>query len=532
MKLNRLTSLDLARCHISALLISGMGFFTDAYNLFCIPPISQLLGRIYYDDVLPIHVKAFVNGIALCGAFVGHLFFGWLGDKIGRKKLYGINLVIMISTSIGSGFSIGRSRESVITSLCFFRFWLGFGIGGDFPVSATIMAEFSSAETRGAFMAAVFAMQGAGILCGSLVAMIVSACFQAAFHDLTFGQKDIVWRIILMLGAIPAGLTYYWRMKVPETAASVAKTAEKSTADMSEVMGVPIEEDNTKVSRKEKRKPSYGLLSKDFLKNHGRHLLGTMSCWFFVDIPLYSSNLYQKDVYKAIGWLKKSEEYNNPLDEVFNIAKEQALVAICGTLPGCVLTVFLIDRIGRLPLQLLGFLFISVLCLAMALSYDNFFYKGADRYGFLTIYTLTFFVTMFGPNTTSFIVPAELFPARFRSTCNGISGAAGKAGAIVGVFGLVYAAQPKNKNSPYLEKGYPTGEGGRMVFIVLAVASFMGFLCTFLIPETNGMSLEETEGESVTESCTTTGYTELSVDTNNKAKESSPVSVNNYSSQV
>ncbi|GLJ22750.1 hypothetical protein SUGI_0428540 [Cryptomeria japonica] len=130
--------------------------------------------------------------------------------------------------------------------------------------------------------------------------------------------------------------------------------------------------------------------------------------------------------------------YMNTFDEVYNITKEQALVAVCGTLSGCVLSDFVIDRLRRFPIQLLGFLFMSVLCLAMALTYDIFFIKRVhDRFRFLAIYSFTFFLTMFGPNTTTFIVPAELFPSRFRSTCNGISGAAGKVGAIVGV----YAAQ-------------------------------------------------------------------------------------------
>ncbi|KAF9614897.1 hypothetical protein IFM89_021254 [Coptis chinensis] len=134
--------------------------------------------------------------------------------------------------------------DSVIATLCSFRFWLGFGIGGDYH-SPTIMSEYANKKTRGAFIAAVFAMQGFGILAGRIVGIIVSSAFNGAFaapsylidpKGSTVPQADYVWRIILMVGAIPAALTYYWRMKMPETArysALVAKDAKQAAADMS-----------------------------------------------------------------------------------------------------------------------------------------------------------------------------------------------------------------------------------------------------------------------------------------------------------
>ncbi|GLJ22753.1 hypothetical protein SUGI_0428570 [Cryptomeria japonica] len=82
-----------------------------------------------------------VNGIALCGILVGNIFFGRLGDRMGHKKIYGITLVLIMGGSFGSGFSLDSSPKLVVATLCFFRFWLGVGIGGDYPLSATIIAE-------------------------------------------------------------------------------------------------------------------------------------------------------------------------------------------------------------------------------------------------------------------------------------------------------------------------------------------------------------------------------------------------------
>jgi len=71
-----------------------MGFFTDAYDLFCIPVVSKLLGRIYYytpgsglPGALPANVNAAVNGVALCGTLAGQLFFGWLGELLTQPQL-------------------------------------------------------------------------------------------------------------------------------------------------------------------------------------------------------------------------------------------------------------------------------------------------------------------------------------------------------------------------------------------------------------------------------------------------------------
>ncbi|OMP00841.1 General substrate transporter [Corchorus olitorius] len=225
MTLKVLSALDVAKIqlyHFKAIVVAGMGLFTDAYDLFCIPPIIKLIGRIYYDDKSPpTAVVSALVAIALLGTVIGQLVFGRLGDRIGRRRVYGLSLSIMVLSSIACGFSICRTRSCVLVSLGFFRFLLGVGIGGDYPLSATIMSEFANKKTRGAFIAAVFSMQGFGILASSVVTMVVSTIFDAtsdAPEGHTPDEADIAWRLILMLGGVPAALTYYWRMMMPETA--------------------------------------------------------------------------------------------------------------------------------------------------------------------------------------------------------------------------------------------------------------------------------------------------------------------------
>ncbi|KAH1081441.1 hypothetical protein J1N35_021202 [Gossypium stocksii] len=510
-KLQVLDALDVAKTqwyHFTAIIIAGMGFFTDAYDLFCISLVTKLLGRIYYHvdgakspGSLPPNVSAAVNGVAFCGTLAGQLFFGWLGDKLGRKKVYGMTLMLMVICSIASGLSFSGNPKAVMATLCFFRFWLGFGIGGDYPLSATIMSEYANKKTRGAFIAAVFAMQGFGILAGGIFAIIISAAFMASFHapsyevdpvGSTVPEADYVWRIVLMVGAFPAALTYYWRLKMPETArytALVAKNVKQAASDMSKVLQMDIEAEPQKI---EQEKIRYGLFSKEFAKRHGLHLLGTTTTWFLLDIAFYSQNLFQKDIFSAIGWIPSAKTMN-ALEEVYKIARAQTLIALCSTVPGYWFTVAFIDIMGRFAIQLMGFFFMTVFMFALAIPYDHWIHKD-NRIGFVVMYSLTFFFANFGPNATTFVVPAEIFPARLRSTCHGISAAAGKLGAMVGAFGFLYLAQ--NKDKAKADAGYPAGIGVKNSLIVLGVINALGFLFTFLVPESKGKSLEEMSGEN------------------------------------
>ncbi|XP_047309458.1 probable inorganic phosphate transporter 1-3 [Impatiens glandulifera] len=526
-KLQVLDALDKAKTqlyHFTAIVIAGMGFFTDAYDLFSISLVTKLMGRIYYyvpgspkPGTLPPAVSSSVTGVALVGTLVGQLFFGWLGDKLGRKKVYGITLILMVVCSLASGLSFGSSPKGVMTTLCFFRFWLGFGIGGDYPLSATIMSEYANKKTRGAFIAAVFAMQGFGILFSGIVSLIVSASFDRAFPSPTYAvsplastrpESDYIWRIILMFGALPAGITFYWRIKMPETArytALVAHNAKQAAEDMKRVLNTEIVAEEEKVQQiMNDSSNNFGLFTKQFLRRHGLHLLGTTSTWFLLDIAFYSQNLFQKDIFSAIGWIPKAATMN-AIQEVYRIARAQTLIALCSTVPGYWFTVALIDVIGRFTIQLIGFFFMTVFMFALAFPY-NHWTLPENRIGFVVMYSLTFFFANFGPNATTFVVPAEIFPARLRSTCHGISAAAGKAGAIVGVYGFLYAAQSKDKTKT--DAGYQPGIGVKNSLIILGVINALGFVLTLLcVPEPNGKSLEEMSRENEVEITSNTKVT-------------------------
>ncbi|XP_037488506.1 putative inorganic phosphate transporter 1-13 [Triticum dicoccoides] len=500
-QLRVLQALDVARTqlyHFMAIVIAGMGFFTDAYDLFTISLVADLIDHRYNPDGRRGNfIPVLINAVSLCGTVPGQLVFGWLGDKMGRKRIYGVTLLLMVFCSLASGFTFGKStNKSVLITLCFFRFWLGFSIGGDYPLSATIMSEYANKRTRGAFMAVVFAMQGFGNVAAGLVGTITSAAFLNSSPD----KIDYVWRIVLMFGAVPALLTYYWRMKMPETArytALIAKDAKMAASDMSAVLNMHIvpEEDGVNELASQDQ---YGLFSSEFLRRHGLHLLSTTVCWFVLDVTFYSLNMFMKDILTKVRLLDIDDDLRkvycqmasppvapgypksvNQFKRTMRITGVHTVIAAACTLPGYFFAVAFIDHIGRVKIQLLGFTMMTVFQLCLAIPYPKWLECNRNKYGFAVLYGFTFFFANFGPNTTTFILPAELFPARLRSTCHGISGAVGKIGAVVGVFAF-----------HFLRNQF------RALLFVLVGCNLGGIMFTLLLPETMGKSLEEITGET------------------------------------
>jgi len=172
--------------HWKIMFISGMGFFTDAYDLFIIGVAMHLIKAEWHTSPL---ADGLVTSTALLAAALGALLFGRVADMLGRKRIYGFEVLVLAAGAIASAFSPN------IWWLIGFRVVLGIGIGGDYPVSSTIMSEFSGRRHRGMMVSLVFAMQAAGLIVGPLLAALL----------LVLGiHHDLVWRLLLAFGAVPA----------------------------------------------------------------------------------------------------------------------------------------------------------------------------------------------------------------------------------------------------------------------------------------------------------------------------------------
>lgn len=159
------------------------------------------------------------------------------------------------------------------------------------------------------------------------------------------------------------------------------------------------------------------------------------------------------------------------------------IIVLAGAVPGYWVTVFTVDRIGRKPIQYMGFTILTVLFVVMGFAYFHI-----PPNGLLAIFVLAQFFFNFGPNATTFIVPGECFPTRYRSTSHGISAAMGKVGSIIGQGAIApmrtRGATPGNPN-PWMDH----------VLEIYALFMLLGVGTTALIPETARKTLEELSGD-------------------------------------
>ncbi|RGB36206.1 major facilitator superfamily domain-containing protein [Rhizophagus diaphanus] len=474
--------------HIRACLVAGIGFFTDAYDLFSINLVSAILGYTYFSSInaneVPTDIDSGLKSSAAIGTMFGQLIFGWMADRFGRKKMYGIELMIIIVTTIGSALSPKNLSIDMYTIIIIWRLILGLGIGGDYPLSAIITSEFASKKRRGAMMASVFAMQGFGILFAGVVSLVTLLAFRPLI--LSNSQNlDYVWRIIIGVGIIPATIALYFRLTIPETprfTIDVQGDVDKAAHNIKFAL------EQGKYIKKGEIESEYRIVIqkatwKDFIHHfgqweNGKVLLGTSVTWFAHDIAYYGIGLNNAIILEAIGYIKTEDAYQS----LFNISVGNIVITLMGTIPGYWFTVFLVDSLGRKYIQLQGFALLTIIFIIMGFGYKEIITKSIPL--FIILYSLSQFFQNFGPNATTFIVPGEVFPTRYRSTCHGISAASGKLGAIISQFVFLKLKDIGGKN-----------QSVNHLFKFFGFFTFIGFLFTLLIPETKGLTLEELSNE-------------------------------------
>ncbi|KIK56555.1 hypothetical protein GYMLUDRAFT_204732 [Collybiopsis luxurians FD-317 M1] len=486
--------------HVRLCVVAGIGFFTDAYDIFAISIASTMLGSIYgaSSDSNPLrrlnsNQDLGIKVSTLVGTLVGQLIFGWLADHVGRKKTYGLELVLIIFTTFTQAIAGNGPAVSVIGALILWRFLMGIGVGGDYPISAVISSEFANVENRGRLMLAVFSSQGWGQLAASIVAVVVTA----AFKDSMITNPDTVdyaWRILIGVGCIPGVIALYFRLTVPETprfTLDIDRNIQQACRDLEKLFSLTEPANPTSDSNPE---AEVGVGSwKDFKAHFSQWknmkvLISTAYSWFALDIAFYGLNLNTPIILSAIGYGKSNSggTYSESLYQNLKDASTGNLIlTVAGLIPGYGLCFLLIDRWGRKPIQLLGFCVLTVLYIGMGFGYNSL--KTKSKAAFFALYCIAGFFQSFGPNSTTFIIPAEIgadvFPTRYRSTVHGISAASGKLGAIIAECGF---AQIKAQH----------GESEAFLGHILEICAFFmltGIFSTLLVPETKGRSLDEEE---------------------------------------
>ena len=369
--------------HLSA------GAFARSYAVFVMDVVLSVFNEIDAEDASGLGLNsttiALLGSMTSVGSIIGMLLFGVVGDLISRRTGMIVTGSLMLVGTVLSACCFRSDHFPLIYQMIIYRTILGIGVGGEYPLSASMGSGGIPPCFRGRILAGVFAMQGLGMLFANLLGVIAVS---------SGGSLEFTWRFLLAFTVLPISIALIFRSR------------RKHNPDHSP-----------------QQRPTLSQIAP-----FKTLLFGTMLAWFFSDITFYGTGQFRHSVSNR---LYPPSTSTTPQDVVLFDSIFGLIIAAIG-LPGYILCVIFIETIGRWNLQFFGFIAVAVAYCALALCYQFSTPPGID----LALFGVTFFLINFGPNPLVFIIPSEVFPSHIRSTCNGISAAAGKVGATLGGAGF------------------------------------------------------------------------------------------------
>ncbi|KAI1444254.1 MFS general substrate transporter [Annulohypoxylon stygium] len=467
--------------------VAASGFFTTSYSIFAVNVISPALSYVYPECTHWWSANSLIiNLTTLTGTMFGMLIFGHLADRYGRKAVYGLELSIVVVATVGmtTASSGHLNSMNVYGWIGFWRAMLGIGLGAEYPLSAIIAAEWSSTKSRGRMIAAVFLMQSLGQLAayafGLAILRGISSRLELSSDETDFNIAspviDVVWRTTIGIGAIPALISLFLRRIIPETPHYLVEKGElaNAVAAVGRVLPLdatlqPTEHDDPMAQSPErpmsnlrKQRKSQWTSIVDYIrgvkehlaeKGRWRALLGVMATWWLLDLAYYGLGLDNPKLISTI-WLSDAPPPSNvttspgevacnnaawradpaqPNITIYDMLEQDSLRNIMtissGALPGSIVILLAIDYLPRTTWM--GWMFVALAAL-FAINGGTFFVTyETDKHALtMTLYVLAQFVFNLGPNTMTFMLPAELFATKYRGTFYGLAAASGKLGAI------------------------------------------------------------------------------------------------------
>eukprot|EP00301_Raphidiophrys_heterophryoidea_P009152 c13487_g1_i1.p1 GENE.c13487_g1_i1~~c13487_g1_i1.p1 ORF type:complete len:442 (-),score=90.50 c13487_g1_i1:179-1504(-) len=330
------------------------------------------------------------ESISLCvvfaGAVFGQLLFGYVGDWLGRNKAMFLTNLFCVIGALGSAVLSWGQGTTLYVLIAIWRFILGMGVGGVYPLSATSAAENSGSSdplTRRKRVSWAFFWQ----VPGSTLPFFIAYLLAKWFPD----NRELQWRLILGLGAIPAAAVMFHSMGQKESVEFQSAKQEVSF---------------------------FAALRK---REYWGKLIGTGGGWWCYDVVHYGPYLIAPVIVADI--------FNTQNEESVEVIAWQTCFANLIGVPGVLTCIALYKYMGTKNQQWIGFLFIALSFFLMGAMYDTL----PDVPLFFLFCVMTFGINS-GPSVTTFVLPSETFPAEVRSTFNGLSAAMGKSGATLITF--------------------------------------------------------------------------------------------------
>ncbi len=436
--------------------------FCNAYVILALGNIEPILkvsdsgcwGKEHPD--CSVALRSAVAFSVFVGLIAGMLAGGYIGDAFGRRKG---SLMTVSAMMLGNILIVASDLPSETGTFTMFSVALaifGFGVGGEYPLTAASSAEKAEIEReeRDARMAAghhieiapdrgmkvvlPFSMQGIGNLVNTFVILMLLLGFSQtdpAHYD--GGKLTLVWRLQYAFGLLPLLFLIIYRFLYLHESGAWEKLRSQASSD------------NTKV----------------FAKYYWHRMIGTALGWFVWDMTFYGNKIFQT---KFISLFVQG----NDIVEILIYTLINAGIAYLGYLAAAVT----VDRhwMGRCRMQLMGFT-VMALCFGVCIIWYDWLVTKDGLPLLQVLYYATTFWGQWGPNSTTYAFAAEVYPTHIRAVANGLSGGCGKLGALVGAiaFSLV---------------------DSRVAFCICTGCGFVGLIVTLLfLPDVTRMGLDEND---------------------------------------
>ncbi|KAL6860761.1 glycerophosphoinositol permease [Amphichorda felina] len=351
--------------------------------------VNTILGLKYGELYTGSTASQNVSAIAFAGTVVGQLLFGFLSDRWSRaNSLLVSTILLIVFTILATGSYFKGSAVGMFNMLAAWRFFVGIGIGGEYPAGSVGAAESTSELKEGTrhrwFILFTNSMIDGGFVIGAFVPYVVAA----ACHNKHF---ETMWRTSLGIGAIFPLVLLYLRFKLEEPE-EYAKEAMK-------------------------RKTPYMLV----LKFYGFRLFCVSLIWFLYNFSVYAFGIYSSSILSGLY----SDEA--PLTTVFG----WSTVINCFYLPGSIIGSFISDWIGPKYTLSLGVSIQAIVGFIMAGLYDKLSKHIA---AFAVVYGIFLSLGEMGPGNNIGLLAAKTSATGVRGRYYGIAAAVGKIGAFIGTY--------------------------------------------------------------------------------------------------
>ncbi|MFI6674061.1 MFS transporter [Kribbella sp. NPDC050470] len=426
---------------LTGVLLGGM--FLDGYILGVIGPVA---GEMEADLHLSAMWVGLIAAAPLFGIFIGSPLGGWATDKWGRKPMFLVDMGLFVCAS-ALQFAVSSAQFFVDSAVQLFvvRLLMGVAIGGEYSIGWPLMSEFSPARLRGRLLGATVVAWYAGFMVAFIVGHVLIT------------STDLGWRPILGSSTLIAVILFIARLGLPESPHWLLNKGRRREA--LDIAGRYMESsaDVADVKREEShQQAANGSLMSLFSAQNWRATLFTSGFWFCAVTPYFAIATFADSVLEKYGLSG-------------NLTGGVALSALA--LAGVVVTVLLIDKVGRRALTVPPQWLCTVLLAVIAL------WAGAPPFVVLALFLVfSFFNAMY--NTLTSVYPGEVFPTEVRGIGTGFAAAVSRIGAGLGTFLL-----PVSMSA--------LGIGPSML-IAAGIAALGAALSQWLAPETKGKSLSET----------------------------------------